>query len=193
MRRIHSWTSLGVAFRCVIRRRPVRLLLASFLVASLVWPSVIFAGPWSGWKSKSRSSQGRDHGPGPVPGPPAANLPNLDEMRARQQPAPRAPEPIPSTIRSLRNPLVPRNGKRVGDLLPIGTNSSAKDPSYSAKVGDEHPVPPPANTSAHPALGSLSKTSQSSPLSQAASSAGVKLNHARLTRTRTLSPPPVGD
>src|SRR5438876_179502 len=189
MRRIHSWTSLGVAFRCVIRRRPVRLLLASFLVASLVWPSVIFAGSWSGWKTKSRSSQGRDHGPGPVPGPPAANLPNLDEIRVRQQPAPRAPEPIPSTMRSLHNPLVPRNGRRVGDLLPIGTNSNAKDPSDSARLGDDRSMHPSPNTSADPALGSLNKVL----LSRAASSSGVKLNHARMTKARALSPPPMGD
>src|SRR5205807_10410684 len=63
------------------RRRPVRLLLASLLVVSLVAPSVVFAGPWLGWKSKGWRTQ--DNRPRPVPGPPAANLPNLDEVRLR--------------------------------------------------------------------------------------------------------------
>ena len=50
----------------------------------------------------------------PQPGPPFPNLPNLDEIRKRPREVPRAPLPIPSTLRSRRKPL------RVG-----GVNSSS--------------------------------------------------------------------
>ena len=42
-------------------------------------------------------------------------MPNLDEIRSRQQIPPQAPLALPSSDRSPRNPLEPRNGKRVGD------------------------------------------------------------------------------
>ena len=41
----------------------------------------------------------------PVSGPPAASLPNLDEVKQRRHEAPRAPEPVSSTLRSRRKPL----------------------------------------------------------------------------------------
>src|SRR5205807_8182669 len=58
----------------------------------------------------------------PESGPPAANLPNLDEVRGKKHPKPEAVPPIPSTMRSQHKPLVPRNGLKVGDP---GTTSGA--------------------------------------------------------------------
>jgi hypothetical protein len=72
--------------------------------------------------SVGQARQGR-----PEAGPPAATMPNLDEVRRRRDPKPQAPPHIPSTIRSRQKPLLPRNGRRVGDPLPrvIGSNGTA--------------------------------------------------------------------
>src|SRR5437588_7545753 len=67
----------------------------------------------NGGQSDDRKAQKVIPAP-PQPGPPFPNLPNLDEVRRRPREVPRAPLPIPSTLRSRRKPL------RVG-----GVNSSS--------------------------------------------------------------------
>jgi len=67
-------------------------------------------------QSGSPNGQGsRVATPAPVLGPPQANLPNIDAVRRLPNAPPQAPLPLPSTDRSRRNPLAPRNGKKVGD------------------------------------------------------------------------------
>ena len=94
----------------------------------LVLPSLILVpGQTTFGKRSSLFLKSRGQGNGqsrrvmPVPpqlGPPAANLPNLDELKQRQNVAPRAAVVAPSMMRSRRKPLEPRNGRRVGDPLP---------------------------------------------------------------------------
>src|SRR5207237_3803066 len=52
-----------------------------------------------------------------------------------------APAPIASALRSPHNPLMPRNGRKVGDQIPIGTGSlkyGKPISSVSARVMDAH-------------------------------------------------------
>jgi Tol biopolymer transport system component len=68
--------------------------------------------------------------PAPRTGPPAANLPNLNEVQHRRVEAPRAPNTLPSLMRSRRKPLESRNGRRVGDApLPVPTPRALPAPS----------------------------------------------------------------
>jgi hypothetical protein len=53
--------------------------------------------------------------PPPVVGPPATDLPNIDAVRRRPNDPPETPPHLPSIIRSRRNPIEPRNGRKVGD------------------------------------------------------------------------------
>src|SRR5262249_2496918 len=71
-----------------------------------------------------------------VLGPPAANLPNLDELRQRIHVPPQALMPLPSVDRSPRNPLEPWNGKKVGDP---GTTSAGLLLSRRHPKGSNHP------------------------------------------------------
>ncbi|MDX6528871.1 MAG: hypothetical protein QOH41_1161 [Blastocatellia bacterium] len=54
----------------------------------------------------------------PKQGPPEASLPNLDEAKQRRDDGARPPLIMPSSTRSRRKPLEPRQGRKVGDPLP---------------------------------------------------------------------------
>ncbi len=100
------------------------LVCVSMVIASFVPPAR--AGGGRGlFENAQRLAEARG-------GPPEGKFPNLDEVRRRRQPIPRAPLAIPSTMRSPRNPLMPRNGLRVGDPLApleqvIGNNHRSDD------------------------------------------------------------------
>lgn len=100
----------------------------------------------------------------PQKGAPAANLPNLDEVRQRRDPEPEAPAAVPSTRRSKRKPLEPRGGKRVGDPGTTGSRIGYKRGTESGSGSDRI-------------------------LSARASR---KLNHGG-TRARAAAPPVLGD
>ena len=51
----------------------------------------------------------------PKPGKPEGTLPDLEDVKNESQIEREAAPPVPSTIRSPKNPLKPWNGKRVGD------------------------------------------------------------------------------
>jgi hypothetical protein len=118
--RLIRWTSSCVCFV---------LLLSCFVVtplANLDHNRTVLA------KGQSSSQNGNikkvDPAP-PVTGPPAANLPNLDEVKLRRQ-APRAPEPVSSTLRARRKPIESRQGRKVGDPLPtvrVGSSKATND------------------------------------------------------------------
>src|SRR5712692_3795320 len=116
------------------RRFPRRLIhltslcvcFALILSVLAVFPFQVGTGKNGKVNSTGQSEQGsspngkgrRVAAPQPQPGPPAANLPNLDDVRRRKPEPPQALPHIPSTLRSRRNPLKPWDGIRVGDPLP---------------------------------------------------------------------------
>jgi len=67
----------------------------------------------------------------PQPGAPSVTLPNLDDARRGRGIEPKAPRAIESDTRSRRKPVESRNGRKVGDPLPLkqkaSTDSSATD------------------------------------------------------------------
>ena len=103
--RLVRWTSLGVS---------LALVLSCFILTPLSNPHTSLTVLAQGQGSRN----GKPKKEKPVTGPPAASLPNLDEVKRRGPEAPRVPQHVPSTLRSRRKPLEPRNGRKVGDPLP---------------------------------------------------------------------------
>ena len=101
-----------------IRRTSLRIAVVSLLtIALLLIPQTPLLIRGEAWSLTPGQSQQRREG-NPRPGRPEATLKNLDAIR-NETPAPRElPLPIPSTIRSRRNPLQPWDGRRFGDSLP---------------------------------------------------------------------------
>jgi hypothetical protein len=111
---------------------PARLIrLTSLCVCIAVVLSAISGVPFQAVSSKEsirlrkqgagQGNSGRERRVNPPPprtGPPASNLPNLDDLKHRQVQAPRAVDALPSLMRSRRKPLESRNGRRVGDPFP---------------------------------------------------------------------------
>src|SRR6266404_5446787 len=112
------------AFRTSSAKNPVVIVLTFLVCWSLLFSSLVLA------KAPAVNVQRQSSGGIPQAGPPAASVPNLDEVKGRNQPAPSAPPHLPSTIRSRHKPLLPRNGRKVGDLLP------------PVQVGTEKGMPP---------------------------------------------------
>jgi len=82
--RLIRWTSLSVCFA---------LVLSCFVVTPLAKPDHKSKALAQG-QSGSQDGKAKKVEPAPpVTGPPAANLPNLDEVKQRRQEAPGAPEP----------------------------------------------------------------------------------------------------
>ena len=93
------------------------------LILSTFLPSALSMGTAkkTGWAGAHAPEKGNDKKVSPVAprtGPPAVNLPNLDQIRHAQTAPVRAVEPIPSTMRSRHSPLEPREGRSVSDRLP---------------------------------------------------------------------------
>jgi YD repeat-containing protein len=123
----------------------------------------------------------------PLPGPPAVNWPNLDQVRTRPQLPPQAPMPLPSSIRSRRSPLEPRNGRRVGDPgTTLISGSAGVPPAERAERAQT-----PAHKEASVRAGAL-KANEMSALLRGQLRMISKHNHAR-ARAGTPSPSPIGD
>src|SRR5258708_32872723 len=106
--RLVRWTSLCVCLALVIS--------SLFMI-----PVPFVSGKGAIPSTQAQSNQVPDNGKArkvnpepPQKGAPAVMLPNLDEAKQRQDPKAEAPAPIPSTIRSNRQPREPRGGKRCG-------------------------------------------------------------------------------
>src|SRR5437867_3132334 len=101
-----------VARRCSSVRISLALLIA---ITLLLIPNAPFLIHGEAWVQR----QGQDRRDGhPKPGKPEATLPNLDTVRNETPVERELPMPIPSTIRSKKNPQKPWDGRRVGDPLP---------------------------------------------------------------------------
>src|SRR6266550_2376023 len=115
--------------RCA-RRFPTRLVRSKSLGVCLALTcSIITIAPFQVSSVRrsmySTSGQGTPNGKGrkvkplpPSPGPPAGNLPRLDEARQRTPEASRTRTYMPSAMRSRRKPQESRRGRKVGDQLP---------------------------------------------------------------------------
>lgn len=119
MRRLHR-----LSVRCI---RGISLTVSFALILSVLTinPLRSSAGKGLGHGRGGQLRNGKSKGDKPVTGPPAASLPNLDEMKQRGPEAPRVPHHLSSTLRSRRKPVEPRNGRKVGDPLPsrkVSTN-----------------------------------------------------------------------
>ena len=84
------------------------LICCALVVSTLVIPRRAAASGASG-QGGGQGQQGQTPRRGtPEPGPPAADLPNLDEVRHKRHAKPQAPPHVPSTMRGRRKPLVRR-------------------------------------------------------------------------------------
>jgi|GEM_PF-2486401 len=140
-----------------LHRLPARLIrLSSLCVCFALLFSAIAGIPFQTASSNNsiriRQQAGRQNGnerrvsPPPArSGPPAANLPDLNEVRHATLEAPRAAVTLPSTMRSRRKPLQSRNGRRVGDPLPIPTPTPRSTPRPTP-VAIPTPSAPPTPT-----------------------------------------------
>src|SRR5215813_12432337 len=104
-----------MSLRCTRRVFSIRVFIA-FTICSLLLllPCTPFI-----LKSDAQgvSAQTSTAGARPEPGPPAATLPNIDEVKRRRPEIPVIAEPLPSTSRSKRSPEVPYDGRTVGEPI----------------------------------------------------------------------------
>lgn len=125
------------------QRKFFTLLLCYSLVLTYVVPFAMADAR----RFSSPARRAQENGLIGIAGAPEGVFPNLDEVKTRQYASPVAPPPIPSTLRSLRNPLVPRNGRRVGDPLPVPSPSVSPLPSPSGSPVPSPSIPPlPSST-----------------------------------------------
>jgi YD repeat-containing protein len=114
--RLIRWTSLFVGFALVL---PMLLGAPS---ATAKGPHPVKSSERSLKPTAQQSENRRQPAPkdggkrvDPIPpqrGAPAANLPNINELKTRRPVAPRAPEPVPSTMRSRRKSVEVQRGKK---------------------------------------------------------------------------------
>jgi YD repeat-containing protein len=112
--RLVRWTSLCVC---------LALIVTSLAMVPLggAYKSIALAQG-----SDSPNGKGRKVTPAPPErGAPAANLPNLDEVRRTPQPVPQPQPQIPSLMRGLRKPLMPRNSLNITDPHTWRANSGS--------------------------------------------------------------------
>src|SRR5258708_2032304 len=107
--RLIRWTSLCVCFV---------LVLSCFVVTPLANFDHNRTALAKGQSNSQNGNVKKVEPAPPVTGPPAANLPNLDEVRIRRAEAASAPEPVSSTMRSKHKAMESRHGRKVGDPLP---------------------------------------------------------------------------
>lgn len=114
--------------------RSIAMLVCCWLLMAPVAPF-----GFANARRTSTTHRSQDSAPAPRAGAPEGTLPNLDEVKTRQLPQPRAPQPVVSALRSRRNPLAPRT-RRVGDPLPLP--SPVPSPSIPPRPSPSIPPPP---------------------------------------------------
>ena len=97
-------------YRRLARRLTPHTLVAltiSIALLSLPGVSLLISGSAQGQHEERRAK--------PKPGKPEGELPDLEDVKNESSIEREAPPPIPSTVRSKKNPLQPWDGRRVGD------------------------------------------------------------------------------
>ncbi len=127
-------------------QKSTRFLFVLIIASALLLSSIV---PFTRAGKPLQDRTPRSDGARPQPGRPEGTFPNLDEVRRRRQVPPSAAPAIPSSIRSRRKPLVPRNGRRVGDeaevvapqesLVGSARQSSKTSRSVIKKARSHHP------------------------------------------------------
>src|SRR5436190_21032413 len=95
------------------------IVLSSLICCSLFSSSLVLAKP------TTPNGQSQTRGGRPEPGPPAATLPNLDQVRREHPLNAEPPAAQPSVIRARRKSLVPRNGRTVSNAIQPNFSSGA--------------------------------------------------------------------
>src|SRR6266446_2249324 len=134
--------------------------------------------------------------PAGVLGPPEASLPNLDELRLRPHSPPQAPLSLPSMDRSRRNPLEPRNGKRVGDpgtTIARDQRSGVRDQNSDNSKRSAALPPDVRKGSAFPAQSSRNHRGSASTSRFNHGRSPLRTILYRAPVSQPLSPPPIGD
>lgn len=107
------------------------------------------------------------------PGAPSVALPNREQARQRQSEKPKAPRTIDSTLRSLREPLESRQGRKVGDSLPArkkGSRINLGDGGERVTVADAD-----ARGSVGPARSHHARPTRSLPTGKRSTASSAKL------------------
>ena len=170
--------------------KSITALVCSSLLIAMFAPFGIAGG---GRKSFLRG-RAQESGPSPRAGAPEGILPNLDEVRNGQLPQPIAPPSVMSTLRSRRNPLVPRTVLHVGDPLPSPSVLPSPLPSPSL-LPSPSPLPSPSTSPlASPSLlpspsplPSPSTSPLSPPLVSASGARSTPWTHNGLSNPQLLS------
>ena len=112
-----------------------RKSLVTAFVSCLICCSLLFS-PMSrtSFSQSTRASSAQELRGNPEPGPPVANMPNLDVVRRKRAVEPHAEAPVQSTMRGRRKPLAPRNDRKVGD--PGTTGFGTTNPTQNHTVGE---------------------------------------------------------
>ncbi len=115
---------------------PVRARLAVLICCALVFSTLVVARQAAASGASGQGGgQGQTRRGTPERGPPAADLPNLDEVRRKRHAKPQAPPHVPSLMRGRRKPLMPRNGLKVGDP---GTTALVRTGSGSDRLASRN-------------------------------------------------------
>jgi YD repeat-containing protein len=113
------------------------VFLISFALIPVPWLSLFTrVTAQSLGKSSERTAR-------PSPGKPEGVLPDLEEVQRESRLERDSPAPVPSTIRSSKNPQQPWNGRRVGDPLPDGASDHPLERSHSRRAHARKRVSPP--------------------------------------------------
>ncbi|MCU1265081.1 MAG: hypothetical protein JWM21_1399 [Acidobacteria bacterium] len=155
-------------FSRVANTRSVAIVCSLLICCSLMLSSLVVV------KSSPASPQATSRRGRPQAGPPATRMPNLDLAQRERLRRPETRAPRPSSIRSHRKPLAPRNGRKVGDPGTTSAPGTARQTFAGARaLHDYRAVTPNANSSA--SFTHLQKNQR---------------NHAR---SASLTAPPIND
>jgi YD repeat-containing protein len=124
----------------VAHRSAVQTILALTICASLLLtPNATFFDDVVSAQGQNQSSKREGR---PKAGKPEGSLPDLEDVQSESHVEREPAAPIPSTIRSLKVPLNPWNGKRVGDPGTRGDVGQAINRARRAHAGRRVLAPP---------------------------------------------------
>src|SRR5436190_177895 len=158
------------------------IVLSSLICCSLFSSSLVLAKP------TTPNGQSQTRGGRPEPGPPAATLPNLDQVRREHPLNAEPPAAQPSVIRARRKSLVPRNGRTVSNVLTEGTANN-REPQSPPSEGTRESVAEAGKNSTHP----LAKSVRNKHIQRVISHHASKNSSSWFGTLALLAPPPITD